>query len=321
LLHSNYSNYRQLIETVELNLMFGAQRVVIYDMLSSPDVQLVLDSYRRDGVVETVPWNSLPLTSWDEAKPLGDQAMQVHYFAQVAALNDCLYRNLRRSTFILFADVDEIVVPRDPSNTSGSSWTAMIDQATEDWLVSNDQYQFPGVYMIRSVFFRQTAIQAEAAITSATLMEWLKLQTHPLQSLITVEREDFIYGYKIRSKYFVWLQAAVMIGIHYPYELIKPDIKTICVSDRHGLLHHYRARSLLDNQSQEPQIITDRWMDRYADHLTRRVQQRCQAILDLIPTNQHNQTLDPHHRNYKKNYISVHNLTSTHIRTRKSTVM
>jgi hypothetical protein len=174
LLHSNYSDYKRFIETVELNRMFGARRIIVYVQSTSPDVQLVLDSYSRDGIVETIPWDSLPLTSWTENTNLNDRTMQIHYFGQVAALNDCLYRSLSRSTFVVFTDVDEVVVPRNVTVKTEEAWTDMLEQATHDWLSSGSAKfsSFPGVYMIKNVFFPLNLTQ-RMSNNGSTLNDWL----------------------------------------------------------------------------------------------------------------------------------------------------
>lgn len=280
-LHSNYSDYRRLIETVELSLMLGANRFIVYDLSSSPDVRLVLESYRRDGIIDIVPWNSLPVGSGPEWPPnTVVSTPEVHYFGQVAALNDCLYRSLFRSTFILFTDVDEIVVPRHSSFTSGDGWSAMLDRATRDRPSAN-QYHFPGVYTVRNVFFRP-----ESGSQSGTLSDWLAQDSPPITDCgVTVKREDYVYPYDVRSKYFVWSKAAVMIGIHFPYEVIdSAKVKTVYVEEKTALLHHYRPWSNLDDPRQEPKIITDRWMDRYVDNVTHRIDLRRRAILDSLRT-------------------------------------
>ena len=83
-LHSNFSNYRQLIETVELNRMFGAQRFVVYDYTTGSDVKRVLRHYEQAGILETIPWNTLPVTSYPDTPPeMIHGTPEIHYFAQV----------------------------------------------------------------------------------------------------------------------------------------------------------------------------------------------------------------------------------------------
>lgn len=59
-----------------------------------------------------VPWPIdhclLTLTGWQYPEGLNNE---IGYFGQTAALNDCLYRNMYKSKFVLFNDIDEIILP------------------------------------------------------------------------------------------------------------------------------------------------------------------------------------------------------------------
>ena len=260
-------------------------------MSATDEVRLVLETYRRQRIVQIVPWHSMKLTSWPEGRKPdeGGDNMDVHYFGQVAALNDCAYRSMSGSKFVLFTDMDEIVVPRDLS-TSDKTWIAMLDQATRDWLAesgSNDRL-FPGTYMIRNVFFGSTVKRPTVAMSDLLLRDskLVKNSSTAVNSLTAVQRENYVYPYDIRSKYFVWSKTAVMIGIHFPYDVIDGSrVKTAYVNERVALLHHYQAGLTFDSPESQAKSSTDRWMaDRYSANITRRIRTRC-AILSSFVAN------------------------------------
>lgn len=265
-LQSNYSNYKRLIETLEINRMFGAQRFVFYNLSSTREIQLVLESYERNGIAEVIQWTSLPVT-------------EVHYYGQLAALNDCMYRNLYRSTFVLFADLDEIVVPRDNLSISDDDWTNMFEYATRDWLsAGNGVDQFPGAYMLRNVFFWTNNRKLFGNFSG--FEDWLSRSEAPtIESQMTVLRETYIWPYNARSKYFVWSKAAVMIGIHFPYKMIADSVKTVHVNETIGLLQHYRT---MDGDYAEPSAVVDTWMERYGSDIVCRVIERRRAVLNIL---------------------------------------
>ncbi len=275
-LHSNHSDYQQLVETIEMNRLFGAERFVFYNMSSSSDVQLVLDSYSRDGILDVIPWHSLPMSSRDENKLDGGLApLEVHYFGQVAALNDCLYRNMRRSTFVLVSDADELVVSRDV--TSGLSWNAMLESATRDWLSDRRNAElFPGVYMIRQTFFRVG--WPLPAKHKTNLAEWLTAPTNSSLVINAIKREHHIYPYGIRSKYFIRSRAAVMLGIHFPFKTLTSSVRTVRVNASTGLLHHYRMKSV---NGKKRKFIYDTWMKQFSTDLVQRLNSRRKAITEL----------------------------------------
>jgi len=82
---------------------------------------------------------------------------QVHYFAQLAALNDCLYRATHNGArFVVLADLDEALVPRRRPR-----WRPMLEDATARWRRRfvglggrTADHVFPGAYLVRNVFFR-----------------------------------------------------------------------------------------------------------------------------------------------------------------------
>ena len=62
----------------------------------------------EEGVAEVLPWN---LQAWSEG--------ELFYSGQFPAIQDCLYRQLRASRFLLMGDVDELFVPRAPTSLTG----------------------------------------------------------------------------------------------------------------------------------------------------------------------------------------------------------
>ena len=68
-------------------------------VLRSP-VLSVLQVLENEGLAEVHPWN------------LHLYGMDLFYVAQFSAIQDCLYRHLWSSKYLLFGDVDELFVPR-----------------------------------------------------------------------------------------------------------------------------------------------------------------------------------------------------------------
>ena len=256
-LNFRYNNYQQLVEMIEVNRLFGADHFVFYNYSSGPFVRTFLDAYRRDGLVTVVPW-SLPLTVevWPPKKGV---VQDIHYFAQLAALNDCLYRCLGRSSFVVFTDLDEILVPR-----AHSDWSSMLDAVSERYRPGPSS-PFPGVYVVRSSFFR-TDWPSDDEVPR------LAVDRH-LVTLIKTRRETKIYSWSDRSKYIVWTKAVQMVGVHNVLSLM-PRVNQVQVDHNTGLVHHYRL--WFDDDKNPP--LTDRSMHRFTDDIVARVQQRYTAV-------------------------------------------
>ncbi|XP_039620412.1 uncharacterized protein LOC120536101 isoform X2 [Polypterus senegalus] len=112
----NFDNALQLTQTLEMYRLLGAGKVVIYKTSCSDQVQEVLDYYAKEGFVQVFEWTVNlylnPSSSWSYALHKAD----LHYHGQIAALNDCLYRNMYSSSYLVLIDQDEIIVPYKHDN-------------------------------------------------------------------------------------------------------------------------------------------------------------------------------------------------------------
>lgn len=120
-LHSNYSDAWQLLETIELNRIFGAEHFFIYNVSMSQNVDRVLRSYQDvDSFVTIVQWPIEGIKTW--------------YFGQVTAISDCIYRNRNISRFVIVTDADEVIVPAMHNNW----WDMLHDVASNVSLRDTD---------------------------------------------------------------------------------------------------------------------------------------------------------------------------------------
>ncbi|XP_063068015.1 uncharacterized protein LOC134459594 [Engraulis encrasicolus] len=110
-LFGEYNNALQFVQTMEVYKLIGVQRVVIYNTSSGPDLEKVLKHYSNEGMLEVVPWPIdkflKPSNGWRRSKSPG----QLHYYGQLATLNECIYRYMYQSKYLLLNDIDEIVMP------------------------------------------------------------------------------------------------------------------------------------------------------------------------------------------------------------------
>uniref|UniRef100_UPI003AAAD71E uncharacterized protein isoform X1 n=1 Tax=Centroberyx gerrardi TaxID=166262 RepID=UPI003AAAD71E len=110
-LFGDYNNVLQFTQTLEMYRLLGVGRVVIYNTSCGPDLDRLLHSYREEGFVEMVPWpidhHINPSRGWLFSEHGGD----IHYFGQLTTLNECIYRYMDRSRYVLLNDIDEIIMP------------------------------------------------------------------------------------------------------------------------------------------------------------------------------------------------------------------
>ncbi|XP_075682367.1 beta-1,4-galactosyltransferase galt-1-like [Rhinoderma darwinii] len=110
--YGKYNNVLQVIQAIEMYKLLGASKVTIYNNSCHDKVDKVLRHYIQEGVVDVIQW---PIdrflrtsTKWKYVEGLNSD---IGYYGQVAALNDCLYRNMYKSEFVLLNDIDEIILP------------------------------------------------------------------------------------------------------------------------------------------------------------------------------------------------------------------
>ncbi|XP_019897658.3 glycosyltransferase family 92 protein F13G3.3 isoform X2 [Esox lucius] len=110
-LFGDYNNVLQFAQTLEMYKLLNVQRVVVYKTSCGPDLERLLRSYTDDGFLEVVPWridkHMTPSSGWQPTEHGGD----IHYYGQLTTLNDCVYRYMYQSRYVLLNDIDEIITP------------------------------------------------------------------------------------------------------------------------------------------------------------------------------------------------------------------
>uniref|UniRef100_A0A4W5RFY5 Glycosyltransferase family 92 protein n=1 Tax=Hucho hucho TaxID=62062 RepID=A0A4W5RFY5_9TELE len=110
-LFGEYNNVLQVTQTLEMYRLLGVQHVVVYNTSCGPDLERLLQSYTQEGFVEVVPWpidqHMNPSRGWQLSEHGGD----IHYYGQLTTLNDCVYRHMYQSRYVLLNDIDEIIAP------------------------------------------------------------------------------------------------------------------------------------------------------------------------------------------------------------------
>ncbi len=115
-LFGDYNNVLQFAQTMEMYKLLGVQHVVIYKTGCGPDLKKLLKHYETEGILEIIPWpiNQFlnPASGWNIKKHKGD----IQYYGQLVTLNECIYRHMYQSKYILLNDIDEIIMPYKHAN-------------------------------------------------------------------------------------------------------------------------------------------------------------------------------------------------------------
>lgn len=197
-LFGNYSNVLQFVQSLEMYRILGAQKVFIYKSDCSPVLQRVLDYYVAEGFIEVIAWDIQHYLnvsrSWLPSLDPGD----LHYYGQITTLNDCVYRNMPESRYVVLNDIDEVVVPilhRD--------WVEMMDTLSsahlgvESFFVENSVFrtsvtgdtgefnlwgQVPGVNILQHVHrepYRRFTFSACKMIVNPRAVVWTSVHRVP----------------------------------------------------------------------------------------------------------------------------------------------
>ncbi|XP_041375172.1 uncharacterized protein LOC121388038 [Gigantopelta aegis] len=242
-----YSRAYELVEWIEMNRMLGADYFTFYNHSTGVNVDSVLKLYVSQGLVNVVQWH-LPMAV-DHWPPGGKS--EVHYFAQLASLNDCVYRNLHRSKYLVYEDLDEVIMPRQARN-----WTAFLSTRLKE----NSRF---GVFIIRCNFFRKDWPLLKTDFKGKDIAEKFRSIF-----LFTTTKEQNVFGYNQRSKFITDPRKVEIVGIHNIW-VARSNTLIDRVPDSQGLLHHYRN---WEKPNEKIPRTTDMYMHTFADTLISRLE-------------------------------------------------
>ncbi|XP_069468242.1 uncharacterized protein [Ambystoma mexicanum] len=121
-LFGNYNNILQAVQSIEMYKLLGAQKVVIYKNNCSAALEKILQYYSAEGTVEVVAWPIHEHLSTTNAWKYSKDPKDIGYYGQLVTLNDCIYRNMYRSKYVILNDLDEIILPFKHVN-----WPSMME--------------------------------------------------------------------------------------------------------------------------------------------------------------------------------------------------
>ncbi|XP_053551563.1 uncharacterized protein LOC128642792 [Bombina bombina] len=237
----NYSNTLQFIQTIEMYKLLGAQRVMIYLHSCSPQMEEVLKYYIKEGVVEVVPWPIdrylKPSKSW--LYPNDDT--HIGYYGQVTTLNDCIYRNMYRSKFVLLNDIDEIILPFKHDN-----WDIMMESLEK-------QHPEVGIFLFENHIFPIT-VTTDGHFSD--ISNWINVPGINIMQHVHREpdRPDFFNA----KKMIVNPRKVIQTSVHSALKSYGPSEN---VSNKTALVYHCRGplQAALARES----LIEDKTIWRY----------------------------------------------------------
>ncbi|XP_067658085.1 uncharacterized protein [Haliotis asinina] len=211
--HSTFNEVSNLISNIEISRVLGVEKFIFYNYDMDDTVSKVLHQYQQEGIVEVRNWY-LPIPY-----------RSIHYWGQLAVIHDCLFSQTGLSRFVMFADVDELVIPRKVTSIVRLAESLLFDNSFTG--------KFFGALAFRNVFFpailpetKQNFPQKSAAkaFNIVPLLHLTHAQVHPAYD---------------RSKVLVIPEAIELLWIHSVEKFKESWIPRVVDGDV-ALLHHYR---------------------------------------------------------------------------------
>lgn len=218
-LNSRYSRAYQLVEMAEVGLLLGADHYYFYNYSTEWNVDVVLNYYKSRGLVTVINWPLPPVLQNNRTYGTSEE-VRLHYFGQLAMLNDCLNRNRGASKYVIFQDLDELIIPR-----THRSWNDLLNSLPTNM----------AAYMFRSSFFHLDWPDTDS--DSDEINEIAK--SYKAYAFIKQYREKRIFGRAVRSKYIVDPLQVQVVGIHNVWKF-RNGGKWYYVPAEVALVHHYR---------------------------------------------------------------------------------
>lgn len=242
-----------VVNFIEMQRMFGAQVFTLYLLDVSNNMEAALkEAYKEEGILDVAHWSS----TFKELNPL-------HYYGEILAIQDCLYRNMHRVNYLVLLDLDEVIVSRRHSN-----WHRMLQELDSSYV---DSFIF-----INSVYLKTPNKELPTS------------STNYLHSLLCPKQQlpDYFTHYdKSRCRYHFYERSKVILK---PLLIIDTDIHGPCtriegkthfyVPDDMATSQHYRDKPTIEckinRKTRNYDVTYDDWLSRYAPIFLKSVHKR-----------------------------------------------
>ena len=214
-IHSGFSNTGELLGYLEMNQILGADHFILYNLSIGSELSPLLDSYKEEGLLEVLEWK-IPVRNLYGPVP------DIHYFGQLVAINDCLYRSRLHSNYVVFTDMDEVMAPLQHEN-----WLDLLSK------IRNLSDLKPSAFVFRNTFFRKSW-ESDPSFDDNVLNRLYHFFT-----MTYTKRETYTLEH-IHSKVIGDPNAIKVMAIHSTHTLVH-GYKDVVISEEQGLLFHYRS--------------------------------------------------------------------------------
>ena len=232
----------EIVNFIEMYRFLGAQKFTLYVLHIDLSVQTHLKSIYGE-MLEIIQWT----THLHEKEP-------IHYYGEILAIQDCLYRNMYSIKYLAFVDLDEVIVPKRYSN-----WRTMLQEIDRPYI---DSFIFANSIYMPSNLPKKTI---------AMLKNMSVCEKNPLPSYFTyLDHAKCAFHYFSRSKLIVKPNLIFDTSIHGVCTRIG-DTTHHFVPISSATSHHYRKTPTIEcrknRRTRKYATEYDDWMLRYSSKL------------------------------------------------------
>ena len=227
----------EFVNFVEMHRLLGAEHITLYTL----DIeQSVLSNLQKmfPNIIEIINW---PRHQFYEKEP-------IHYYGEILAMHDCLYRNMYAVEYLVFVDLDEVLIPKRYKDLK--SMMLEIDQPYIDSFV-----------FVNSVFMKSSSIKSTLTKCDQNVMP-----------------DYFTHFDRAKCEFLHFSRSKLIIK---PELIFDTDIHGVCTrvgNTTHYLVptssassHHYRKTPTIEcrrnRKTRKYDSVYDDWMMKYTSSL------------------------------------------------------
>lgn len=227
----------KLVEWFELLRLTGVEDFVIYDADVAGTAKFVFEYYVSIGVLRAVsfPFIAALLDHVDGPHMRGVDRYGVYQQSFLVAMQDCFYRFQHKYEYLLFLDLDEVLLPSQ--NTSIQTLVHTMEQLYPD----------AAAFMFLTAWhFEELSPTIQESPEYKSFAVNLSLVNHCKTCLYMQKNAYATFPQDIQPKSIVYPPHTVTVNFHGAHDV--PDVKfgnvRILEYDKYGYIHHFRGPCL-----------------------------------------------------------------------------
>ena len=243
-----------LVTFIEMQRLLGADIFTMYFLDVPEDAEYFLTNTYKNKV-DIIHWHKL----FRERDP-------IHYYGEVLAIQDCLFRNRHRVNYLMFVDLDEVIISRRHSD-----WPAMLAELDKEYIDS---------FIFINKFFLETPSKN---IPPQELESWQSFLCNDMKIpdyFTHFEKTLCRYHFYERSKMILKPKYIIDTDIHGPCTH-KSGYTHFFVPDDMAMSQHYRSKPTIEckknRKKKRYETTHDDYIVKYAPDLLQAVHKKlCQ---------------------------------------------